>query len=63
MNAAIQGTSVHDLRIAVEGETALPWFLRFIPPKNVHTDRFAGYKNVNAHVNMKADADGKTLRT
>ncbi len=40
----------------------MPGFLGLEPPEDVNMDKLPGYKNINAKVKLKGDADPATLQ-
>ena len=62
MNAAVRGIRIDDIKIDLEGEIDLPGFLGLDPPEKYGMDKLPGFKNINAKVKIKADADQKALR-
>lgn len=61
MNAAVRGVRIDDIKISLEGEIDLPGFLGLEPPEKLNMDKLPGFKNINVKVEIKADADAKTL--
>lgn len=62
MHCAARGINLQKLKINVEGEVDLPGFLGLEAPEHLKMDPLPGYKFVKVDVNMKADADDKTLQ-
>ncbi len=62
MNAAVQGITISDIRIDLEGEIDLPGFLGLEPPEKLHMDKLPGFKTIDVKVKIKADADPAKLQ-
>ena len=61
MHCAARGIKLQELKINVEGDVDLPGFLGLQAPEHLHMDSLPGYKNIRVVVEMKAEADNKTL--
>ena len=62
MHCAARGINLQELKINVEGEVDLPGFLGLQAPEHLKMDPLPGYKFVKVAVQMKAEADDKTLQ-
>ena len=62
MHCAARGIKLQELKIHIEGEVDLPGFLGLKAPEHLNMDNLPGYKFIKVDVNMKAEADDKTLQ-
>jgi uncharacterized OsmC-like protein len=62
MHCAVRGITLNDLKINIEGDVDLPGFLGLQAPEHLNMDSLPGYKNIRVAVQMKAEADEKTLK-